>query len=124
MTVTLSPRFVCTLSCIILLILMPLLAVLSILIEIGVISEMIVTLIYNKKPAYTFLHYSVDLLDFLVDVCFPMFLNQEKSSPSKSLLAMAVGIKQKEIVNQIVEKVMNVPLLSSCVETFFWPYGD
>lgn len=102
---------------------MPLLAVLSILIEIGAISEMIVTLIYNKKPAYI-LHYSVDLLDFLVDVCFPMFLNQEKSSPSKSLLAMAVGIKQKEIVNQIVEKVMNVPLLSSCVETFFWPYGD
>lgn len=31
-------------------------------------------------------------------------LNGEKSSPSKSLLAMAVGIKQKEIVNQIVEK--------------------
>ena len=117
MTVTLSPRFVCTLSCIILLILMPLLAVLSILIEIGVISEMIVTLIYNKKPAYI-LHYSVDLLDFLVDVCFPMFLNQEKSSPSKSLLAMAVGIKQKEIVNQIVEKVMNVPLLSSCRDLF------
>ena len=44
-----------------------------------------------------------------------MFLNQEKSSPSKSLLAMAVGIKQKEIVNQIVEKVTNVPVLFSCV---------
>lgn len=49
--------------------------------------------------------YSVDLLDILVDVWISMFLNQERSSPSKSLLAMAVGIKQKEIVNRIVEKV-------------------
>ncbi|KAJ9687672.1 hypothetical protein PVL29_016240 [Vitis rotundifolia] len=34
-------------------------------------------------------------------------LNGEKSSLSKSLLAMAVGIKQKEIVNQIVEKFIS-----------------
>lgn len=49
------------------------------------------------------------LLFFLVGLCclkIAKFLCQENSKPSMSLLAIAVGIKQKEIVDRIVKKVM------------------
>lgn len=36
---------------------------------------------------------------------FNVWLLQEKLKPSLNLLAMAVGMKQKEIVNKMVEKV-------------------
>lgn len=42
---------------------------------------------------------------FILFISFPYILDQNNSKPSTNLLAIAVGIKQKEIVNQIVEKV-------------------
>lgn len=50
---------------------------------------------------------------------FVILLNQNNLKPSMNLLAMAVGIKQKQVVNQIVEKVIRVLHTAFCLWTLW-----